>query len=295
MRLIGHLSEEPGARAFGDYLYVQGIANLVEHEKQEGWGIWISDEDQVGRAAGLLDEFRKNPGDSKYLSQTKSAEELRDQEKKEQQEYRKRIKNRKNLFGSLTSYGVGPVTFALIIASLAVFSWSRFGNALEPIRIFLITDFTGGYVDKSLPEIRHGEVWRLITPILIHFGPLHVIFNMLWMRDLGSMVEARQTPWHLVLLVIIIGALSNLAQFYFNGPKFGGMSGVVYGLIGYIWIRGKLDPGSGLFLHRYTWISSLVWFFACLVNIIPQVANAAHAAGLVLGLAWGYLSSLGRK
>jgi len=296
MRLIGHLPEERGARAFGDYLFVQGIVNQVEHEKQEGWGIWISDEDQVGRAAGMLEEFRKDPEDSKYVSQTKSAAELREQEKREQKEYRKRIKSRKNLFGPLTSYGVGPVTFILIIASLAVFSWSRFGNAIEPIRIFFITDFVGGFVDKSLPEIRHGEAWRLITPIFIHFGPLHIIFNMLWLRDLGSMVEGRQSSWHLLFLVVVIGVLSNLAQFYYTyRANFGGMSGVVYGLIGYVWIRGKLDPGSGLFLHRYTLISALVWFFACLANVIPHVANAVHAAGLVIGIAWGYLSSLGQK
>src|SRR6266704_1514197 len=295
MRLIGHLLEEGGARAFADYLYVQGIVSQVEHEKQDGWGIWIADEDLVGRAAELLKEFRKNPNDAKYVNEAKGAEEIREQKKKEEQEYRKRIKSRRNLFGPLTSYGVGPLSFALIIASLAIFSWSRFGNALEPIRSFFITDFGGGYVDKTLPEIRHGEVWRLITPIFIHFGPLHIIFNLLWLRDLGSMVEARQSSWHLLFLTVVIGVLSNLAQFYYTyRPNFGGMSGVVYGLIGYVWIRGKFDPGSGLFLHRYTVITALVWFFACLVNIIPHVANAAHAAGLVIGIAWGYLSSLGR-
>jgi hypothetical protein len=73
MRLIGHLTEEQAARTFGDYLYVQGIANQLEHEKHQGWGVWISDEDQIGRASGLLEEFRKNPGDSKYLEPAKSA------------------------------------------------------------------------------------------------------------------------------------------------------------------------------------------------------------------------------
>src|SRR2546421_1398427 len=102
MRLIGHLAEERGARAFADYLYVQGIASQVEHEKQDGWGIWISDEDLVGRAAGLLAEFRQNPNDAKYVNEAKGAVELREQEKKGQQEYRKRIKSRRDLFGPLT-------------------------------------------------------------------------------------------------------------------------------------------------------------------------------------------------
>src|SRR6476619_5742742 len=101
MRLIGHLAEEPAARAFADYLYVQGIASQLEHEKQDGWGIWISDEDQIGRASGLLEEYRRNPNDAKYVKQGRGAEELRAQEKKGQEEYRKRVKSRKNLFGPM--------------------------------------------------------------------------------------------------------------------------------------------------------------------------------------------------
>ena len=66
------------------------------------------------------------------------------------------------------------------------------------------------------------------------------------------------------------------------------MSGVVYGLLGYIWMRGKFDPGSGLYLHPSTVTMMIIWFFACFTPIIPNVANAAHAAGLVIGIAWGY-------
>jgi GlpG protein len=297
MRLIGYLAEEPAARIFADYLYVQGIANHLEHEKQDGWGIWISEEDQVGRAGGLLEDFRKNPKDAKYLKERKSAVELREQEKQDLEAYHKRVKGRRHLFRPLSPFGFGPLTFALIITSLAIFSWSRFGNALEPIMSLFITDFGGNYIwDKSLPEIRQGEIWRLFTPMFIHFGPLHIIFNMLWLRDLGSMIEARQSSLQLLILVLVIAGLSNLAQFYYtHQPVFGGMSGVVYGLIGYVWIRGKRDPGSGLYLHPYTVVSALVWFFACLVNVIPHVANAAHAAGLGIGMIWGYLSSLRRS
>jgi len=70
------------------------------------------------------------------------------------------------------------------------------------------------------------------------------------------------------------------------------MSGVVYGLLGYIWMRGKFDPGSGLYLHPTTLTMMIIWFFACFTPIVPHVANAAHAGGLVMGIAWGYLSSL---
>ena len=96
----------------------------------------------------------------------------------------------------------------------------------------------------------------------------------------------------LALLVVVIGVCSNLAQYYYSGPVFGGMSGVVYGLLGYIWIRGKFDPGSGLYLHPQTVIMMLIWFVACFTPLVPHVANTVHAVGLVIGIVWGYLSSL---
>jgi GlpG protein len=135
-------------------------------------------------------------------------------------------------------------------------------------------------------------VWRLITPIFIHFDPIHILFNMLWLRDLGSMIEGRQSSWRLAVLVLVIAVCSDLAQYFVDGPVFGGMSGVVYGLLGYIWMRGKFDPGSGLYLHPSTVTMMIIWFFACFTPLIPHVANGTHAAGLIVGLAWGYLSSL---
>jgi GlpG protein len=291
MRLIGHLSDEKGARAFADFLYVNGIASQLEHERQDGWGIWITDEDEIGNATSLLEDYRRNPADAKFVEQAKTAEDLREQEKKEYEDYRKRVKSRRHLFSPLTAYGVGPLSFAMIIACLVIFTWSKFGHSFEPVHFLFISEHGAGVVDKTLPEVRSGEIWRVITPIFIHMTALHIIFNMLWLRDLGSMVEARQSSGFLFVFVVVVAAISNLAQFFYHGPAFGGMSGVDYGLLGYIWIRGKIEPGSGLVLHRYVVITSLVWFFACLVNIIPGVANAAHGAGLGAGMLWGYLAA----
>jgi GlpG protein len=299
MRLIGHLTDESAARAFADYLYVQGIENQLEQEKTDGWGIWISDEDKINRASDLLAAFRQNPTDPKYKKDAKGAADLRAQEEKDQESYRKRLKSRRHLFRPLAPYGFGPVTLVVMVISVAVYFLSNFGTNPESMMKLFITSFTidGSYIrwNQTLPEIRHGEIWRLFTPVLMHASnPLHIIFNMLWLRDLGSMIEGRQSSWHLLLLILVIAAGSNLAQFYYGGPDFFGMSGVVYGLLGYIWMRGKFDPASGLYLHSYTVTMMIIWFFACFtgIGIFAHIANAAHAGGLAIGMAWGYLSSL---
>jgi GlpG protein len=127
--------------------------------------------------------------------------------------------------------------------------------------------------------------------VFIHFGVAHLLFNMLWLFQLGSMIEGRQGHIRFALLVLGLAAGSNIAQYAYAGPSFGGMSGVVYGLFGYIWLRGRFDPASGLFMDRQNVILMVVWFVACFTGLVGPVANGAHAAGVILGAACGYLSA----
>jgi GlpG protein len=272
---------------------VQGIENHLEHEKPDGWGMWINDEDKIEVATGLLAAFRLDPANPKYRAEAKVAPELRAEAEKSEAKYRKKLSERRELFRPLTAYGFGPLTFVLIALSVTVFLLSGLGKNIQPILSLFITESTADTLSGvSLPEIQHGQLWRLVTPIFIHFSILHILFNMLWLRDLGSMIEGRQSGRVLAILVLAIAVCSNLAQFWFAGPAFGGMSGVVYGLLGYVWMRGKFDPGSGLYVHPSTVTMMIIWFFACFTPIIPHVANATHTVGLVMGIAWGYLSSL---
>jgi GlpG protein len=169
------------------------------------------------------------------------------------------------------------------------------GSNPQAVMGLFITEFTEDTTTiRWLPhlyEVRHGQIWRLITPIFIHFGLLHILFNMWCLRDLGSMIEGRQNTWILGALVLVTATGSNVLQFYMVSPYFGGMSGVLYALLGYVWIRGKLDPASGLFLRPTTVTMMIVWFFVCWTGLIGA-ANYAHTGGLLIGMAWGYLSAL---
>jgi GlpG protein len=141
--------------------------------------------------------------------------------------------------------------------------------------------------------------------MFIHFSILHIFFNMLWLRDLGSIVEGYDGRRKFLVLLFLTAALSNLAQFMIRipgfptlsggTPWFGGMSGVVYGLFGYIWMRGKFDPRSGLHLHKEIVIQMLVWLVLCFTGVIGAIANMAHLFGLLTGMAVGYLVSLRQR
>jgi len=320
--MIGEIAGETSARNFSNFLYVQGIDNQVEADKPGSWAIWIHAEEELERARGLLAEYQANPADPKFKDTAQLAEKLRERKKQEQFDYEKRVKQRRHLFRPLTGYGFGPMTFALIFISIGVYLLQNLAfhgddNGVMKLFICNFTHTPEGLItwDRRLMEIRHGEIWRLITPIFLHFGLMHILFNMLWLRDLGSMIEGRQNSVIFVVLVLVIAAGSNLAQYYFGGyleghteqayghvyhyggPNFGGMSGVVYGLMGYIWIRGKRDRASGLYLHPSTVTMMIIWFIFCFTPLSTwalgsHVANGAHAGGLLIGMAWGWLSSL---
>lgn len=178
-------------------------------------------------------------------------------------------------------------TVTLIALSVVMTLMTGFGRSLDTLQFLLISDYNG----YGLPEVMSGQLWRLITPIFIHFGVLHILFNMLWLWDLGGAVEYRQGSANLGLLVLVIGVAGNLAQYYFSGPMFGGMSGVVYGLLGYVWMQGRYNPRAGLFLHQQIVVMMLVWYAVCWTGLVGSVANMAHTMGLVVGVAWGYLAA----
>jgi GlpG protein len=294
MRIIGQLETENSAHVFSDFLLVQGIPNQIEADPNGRWDIWVHSDDDLARAGQLLGEFRKNPTDSRYQA-SQRAEELRAKEAADFRAYQKRFHTRHSIVRKFAAYGLGPLTATLIALSIAVFAFSKFGSNWGSVSFLMFSEVApvfGGISARlnAMPEIRSGEIWRLLTPIFLHGGFLHIFFNMLWLRDLGSMIEVRESWKKLALLVLVIGVVSNFAQYAFKGPYFGGMSGVIYGLLGYIWMKGKFDPGSGLFLHRTTVTMMLVWLVICYIGVMP-IANFAHTAGLIIGVMWGFLAS----
>jgi len=178
------------------------------------------------------------------------------------------------------------ITFALILGSSGLALISNFGASIPFLSVFFIAspDSTG------LHSILNGQVWRLITPIFIHFGMIHLLFNMLWLWDLGNLIEKKKGTLFMMKFVLAVGIASNLAQYLLTQNLFfGGMSGVVYGLLGYVWMQGKQHPSSGLMLNKQTAVMMFGWFILCWTGILGPIANWAHTLGLGVGLLIGFL------
>ena len=138
--------------------------------------------------------------------------------------------------------------------------------------------------EAPFTQIQRGQIWRLFTPMFLHFGIFHLLFNMMWLWTLGRPLEFMLRRGRYVLVVLLVSLFSNLAEALVSGgTNFGGMSGVVYGLFGFVVVHAKLDPMGGIHLNPSTVRYMLIWLVICFTGFLGPIANWAHAFGLVSG------------
>ncbi len=292
MRKIGTIAEKELAQRFIDYLYSIGVAAHIDAAEDGVCRVWVEDEDRLVAARDAIEAFEKNPHASKYQEAAEKAESLRKKERRAKAAFSRQVYDRRRLDRRVRWFSI-PVTRILILLSIVATMLGGLDHDAEIMRWLAISMYRQG-----LPEIFQGQVWRLFTPIFLHaslthggFGILHILFNMLWLWDLGGMVERVQGGRSLLIKVLVMGGLSNLLQYQIAGPAFGGMSGVVFGLLGYCWMRGRQDLTSGLFVHPRIMFMMTFWFILGFSGMLGPIANAAHGGGLAVGLFWGYISA----
>ena len=199
-------------------------------------------------------------------------------------------------------WGKAPVTLCLVVLSIAGFLMVYLQAPMTWLSYFTFTPFTLSG-DQTLFQNIDAQYWRLVTPVFLHFGWLHIVFNCLWLWDLGGRVEQVMGHFNMLMLFLVIAVVSNVSQFAFGGAGlFGGMSGVVYGLLGFSWVAPLLQPAWQIQPPRGIMLLMVGWLVACMVGMVEvlgfgAIANAAHTGGLlcgvVLGAAFGALSRTG--
>ncbi len=300
MRSIGKVQTQKEAQTFGGYLYVREIENTIEEATDGQWEIWVHDDDQLDQAENYFQAFLNAADASEFAAAEKQAARLRKKQERTEAAAQQPVVDGRQVWASAEgSYPIGIMTMALIVVSVGFYLLAQMrGDGQWPsilfIRDFQEVDGLRLWASDGLEAVRRGQVWRVVTPIFMHFTLLHLLFNMMWRMDLGGMVEYNRGSGFMAGFVLLVAAASNLGQYAVAGPNFGGMSGVVYGLLGYAWIMGRYAPGSGMKLRQATVTLMLGWFVVCIVfaRIMP-VANTAHAVGLGLGMAWGFIGSGG--
>ena len=182
------------------------------------------------------------------------------------------------------------------IIALAIFLtlFTNFGlnNFLEPL-LFIKTNLNSSFENTYLIN---NEWWRLIAPTFVHFSMTHLVFNCLWIYILGQRIEKLDGLSVFLFIFILTGILSNAGQFFWTQQYlFGGLSGSVYGLLGYCFIieldgrHGRYGLPEALYLFMFIWL--LVGFTGVLSFFgFGNVANTAHLVGMIAGFIIGLIT-----
>jgi GlpG protein len=306
--MIGTIPRGTEAERFSDYLVTLGIENMVEENAAgDAWLVWVEHDDHLDRGKVELEAFLKDPADTKYGEVvTERAESIRQEKEQTKEKRRARYIDFRTRWSEPQQWAA-PMTLALVIVSCIVTMTTQLGTKMDPLGYRLsIDDYSK---DQPLVEdrpqrrgvgrgrvapaawriglegVRRGEVWRLVTPIFLHFGILNLIFNMFWIRDLAGMVEMRMGTWRLAGIVLLATIIPNLAQYYWSGPQFGGVSAIIYALFAFVWIKQRYEPWLGLGVSDTMAIILAVFF--CL-SVLGGQMQAANVVGLLIGGAIAY-------
>lgn len=328
MRIVGVLAHENEARRFSTYLQAQDVLNEVEMAfdpatGQMSYQIWIRDEDRLTQAAQELEAFRQDPSNEKFNAPEPQPQEVEPTE--EPLEPRS--------FGSyFTLFMVGVCAFCFFLNFIQMIPIPSGTEEMTPIQEELMFDlpplqgpyWEGMYtwvvhkiekIDSNkgegplFVEIRHGEVWRLFTPAILHIDLLHILFNMLWLWYLGRAIEQRIGPWRSLVFTLTTGVGANVAQYLMSGPFFLGYSGIIMAMAGFIWMRQRKAPWEGYPISRGTLLFLLLFVIAIFgLQIVafglqifthyhfnPSIANTAHITGALLGVWLGRLSYFAKR
>lgn len=318
MRLIGHLPTQPDAQRFCDYLLTQGVETHIEPSTDGRWQVWIEHDDDLETGQTELQTFLNNPSDPRYDQASVEAYQIR---KQAQQQAERRRQNyhdvrTQNSYPAWMSRPT-PVSILLIAISIVVYllQWhdnqqrnqrTEYWLLFQSQRVEYKSADGSGVAAEPDPrvsmyaQIVQGQVWRVFTPMFLHFGVLHILFNMMWVWQLGRVIEAMKGSLFFLLLVLAVALVSHNAQAlwdqYVAGMRgFGGMSGVVAGLFGYAWMKSRFQPEQGLRVPDQMVGLMLGWLVICSFGWVGPIANAAHWGGLAAGMVIGFFPTFLRR
>ena len=262
------LKDHNMALLFSNYLHSLGIQAQLKSSQEKGYIIYCP-QDNIPQAKVEFDAFILKPYDDKYQQAawdrgktvTLNADDS-------------------SLFSSFKNSFLahaGIVTLLVFSLCWLVFLGSELGWAQK---LFNILQF---YPQLSIDALLADPI-RLIGPAFFHFSWLHIIFNTMWWWQLAGSIEKTLGKTALINLLLLSAIVSNVGQYLVSGSNFGGLSGVVYALVGFIWWFGYLAPERGLSLAKPLVGFLLFWLALGFADLLPvNMANTAHLLGLLSG------------
>jgi GlpG protein len=259
------------AQAFIDYMASRRIEIEMMPEGGGSFALWLKDAEYQVEVEAELRHFLDNPYDRKYQAASWEVAESRT---------RKFSYHSPGLMALLQARS-GPFTLGVMGLCVVIFILSQVGFE-QPVFSLLHFPALAG---------EQWQLWRWVSHALLHFSILHIAFNLLWWWQLGGDIERRLGSLKLLNIFLLSAALSGAGQFWVEDAYFGGLSGVVYALMGYLWVMSSRAPETGLSIPRPIVVFMLVWLVLGYVQPYMAIANTAHLMGLLSGVVLGWKDS----
>jgi GlpG protein len=315
MRQIGTIPDRSQANRFAAYLLTQGIHAHCE-EKDDHWSIWVREEDQLQPAKAAFSEFLADPNHARYQASEKEAQLRARDENAKREAAKQNVVEMRNRWGNRRPARRRPMTIAIVLLCCGLFIVSDSSTGTNPAnntvhRTLMFRDPIQPAADgeretftDKLRNIRQHQWWRIFTPAFLHANVLHLAMNMVMFYQLAGAIEHRRSTWRLGLLILSIGVISNLFQALVPNEiggtsQFLGLSGVVYGLFSYLWMKSRFEPALGLYIDRGTVVILVAYLLLGFAGVLNsgdmRIANWAHGAGFVSGIVIGIFPVLLRR
>jgi GlpG protein len=260
------------AQAFVDYLKSVGI-EASSQIREDGANIFIEREAELPKAQQELAMFLQEPDHERY----RQASWLVQEESAETEKLTRMYSS--NALATVMKM-TGLFTKLVIVICVLVYLLTAQGMSEQARAPFM---FFGSY--QAMGDLT--QFWRWITPAFVHFGIFHFAFNMSAWWIFGGMVERTQSTMRLFTLFMICGLISNAVQFVWSGDRFGGLSGVVYGVLGYLWFYERFSDSPPFRLPQGLVVFMLIALALGFADFLPT-ANQAHLSGLLSGCLLGW-------
>ena len=234
MREVACVSSKKIADRLVYYLCYYKIEAIQKSNDDDNFYIWIIHEKDMNEGKKLVTEFLRNPEDVSFEELSIKGELL----------YRKLIEpvnttkinfkkigvdNRSNVLNK----AMGNTTLLLIFITSFFYLLDFFNFPFYQPTAFYFSE-----------NILSGQFWRLLTPVFLHRDFFHFLFNVMWLFELSNMIENDKGRKYTLFLFLSIAILCNIIQYFITGPNFLGMSGVIYGFFGYIWMQIRFGTSS---------------------------------------------------
>lgn len=140
----------------------------------------------------------------------------------------------------------------------------------------------------TIPIDRYGRIWTLVSANYLHSGILHIIFNLMALRQIAPWV-ANEYGSNRMFAIYTLGGIFSYGVSYLAGVPFTiGASGAVCSLIGSLLYYGKSRGGvygSSVYREVSGWVISIFIFGF----LFPGINNWCHAGGILGGMLFGFL------